>query len=604
MKQSAPLKSESASELPDDLPLTGEYCFGGFKNLNSTPIPDEFFDLLAVQLCEAELRVLLYIMRRTFGFKKKADAISLSQLTGGIRKRDGSVLDYGTGLSKPSVLKAVGGLQAKGIITIEKRTGEDGRNEINVYQLRFSDETGVIPTRPGLSQPVNSVIEYSNNEQVTSFPPDPRFVSARLAGPFAGTRPGPEKNSGPSGGQRQAGEFSGPAMPGLLQENRLPEGVNQFNHGGKLTLPGAKTNSGMCKLALPGEVNLVNRDSQAGPTTRVNQVNRQHGSLQNYSKQVTETQTVWRASNALAVQAVIQNEPVAPNPAEDELYISIQELVEAMVELGLSEKLAFDLIRAYPPEYLWEKVKFTRRQLAGHSHQRLVKNVAGYLRRAIADDYRPSPANSARNTLTGTAGFANRFPAALALLNKSQPESSQPPAANSSSLEVENEAIEEEIIEDEPFYPEETAPLPPIYRQGSHSHAMPGESLSGRPPTPPLHSRGVSAPPSGGAVRVSEFSHPTSVTSISQPEPGEGLTGLWQKIYEDLEGRFRLGEALELLKGAQLYLPTPDDQENYVSVRLNSPWQERALGLTARSAVAMAIRQRLGPGFKVTFCSA
>src|ERR1700712_2667778 len=144
MKQSPSDKNE----YPD---ATDNLNFGGFKNLNSTPIPDEFFDILAVQLSEAELRVLLYIMRRTFGFKKKADAISLSQLTGGIRKRDGSMLDYGTGLSRPSVLKALSGLQAKGIITIEKRTGEDGRNEINVYQLRFVDDVSTNSPRSLLS---------------------------------------------------------------------------------------------------------------------------------------------------------------------------------------------------------------------------------------------------------------------------------------------------------------------------------------------------------------------------------------------------------------------------------------------------------------------
>jgi hypothetical protein len=101
---------------------------------------------------------------------------------------------------------------------------------------------------------------------------------------------------------------------------------------------------------------------------------------------------------------------------------------------------------------------------------------------------------------------------------------------------------------------------------------------------------------------VGDFSR--SNQAALQPEPPEGLTGLWEKIYEDLEGRFRLGEALELLSGAQLYLPAPDDLENNVTVRLKSLWQERALGLSARSAVAMAIRQRLGPGFKVIFYSA
>nr|MDP9472985.1 replication protein [Chloroflexota bacterium] len=57
--------------------------------------------VLMPQLSDAELRVLLYIVRRTFGFKREADAISLSQMVSGITTREGQVLDRGTGLSKP-----------------------------------------------------------------------------------------------------------------------------------------------------------------------------------------------------------------------------------------------------------------------------------------------------------------------------------------------------------------------------------------------------------------------------------------------------------------------------------------------------------------------
>jgi hypothetical protein len=54
--------------------------FEGFGAPNTTPVPDVVFDVLAPDLGEAELRVLLYIIRRTFGFKKAADTISLGQM--------------------------------------------------------------------------------------------------------------------------------------------------------------------------------------------------------------------------------------------------------------------------------------------------------------------------------------------------------------------------------------------------------------------------------------------------------------------------------------------------------------------------------------------
>ena len=52
-------------------------------------MPDAFFDVVAPQLSEAELRVALYIIRRTFGFKKDSDTISLRQMVEGITTKDG-----------------------------------------------------------------------------------------------------------------------------------------------------------------------------------------------------------------------------------------------------------------------------------------------------------------------------------------------------------------------------------------------------------------------------------------------------------------------------------------------------------------------------------
>ncbi len=44
--------------------------FSGFTSPNFTQVPDELFDVLMPQISDAELRVLLYIIRRTFGFKR------------------------------------------------------------------------------------------------------------------------------------------------------------------------------------------------------------------------------------------------------------------------------------------------------------------------------------------------------------------------------------------------------------------------------------------------------------------------------------------------------------------------------------------------------
>src|SRR6478672_5310716 len=102
--------------------MADEPIFPGFTQPTYTQTPNDLFDVLLRPgtLTEAELRVLLYIIRRTFGFSKDADAISLAQLTEGIVTRDGRRLDYGAGVARSSVSRAVQGLERKGMITVTR----------------------------------------------------------------------------------------------------------------------------------------------------------------------------------------------------------------------------------------------------------------------------------------------------------------------------------------------------------------------------------------------------------------------------------------------------------------------------------------------------
>ncbi len=116
------------------------FRYPGFALPTTTPVPDDVFDVIAPELTEAELRVLLYIIRRTYGFNKERDQISLTQMTDGITTRDGRVLDKGTGMSRRGVMKGCAGLLNKGIIIVKKGKSSLGDSEINVYRLRFQGE--------------------------------------------------------------------------------------------------------------------------------------------------------------------------------------------------------------------------------------------------------------------------------------------------------------------------------------------------------------------------------------------------------------------------------------------------------------------------------
>ncbi len=118
----------------------GSVYFGGYSKPNYTMVPDELFDRQLPYLTGSQLKVLLYIIRRTFGFKKDTDSISLSQICTGIRTRDGQVLDRGTGLSRRHVVAATRALDEMGIIRCERRQSLDKGFESTVYSLNLSSE--------------------------------------------------------------------------------------------------------------------------------------------------------------------------------------------------------------------------------------------------------------------------------------------------------------------------------------------------------------------------------------------------------------------------------------------------------------------------------
>jgi hypothetical protein len=116
----------------------GEFRFHGFNAPNYTQTPNQLFDELLPHLNEGELKVLLYIIRRTFGFQRDADDISIKQMMDGLVTRDGRRLDEGVGLSRSAVIRALKGLQDKGVILARKNSDPERGTLPSTYQLKFS----------------------------------------------------------------------------------------------------------------------------------------------------------------------------------------------------------------------------------------------------------------------------------------------------------------------------------------------------------------------------------------------------------------------------------------------------------------------------------
>ena len=120
------------------------YKFPGFSSPRYTQIPDIVFDELQHRLSGAEYKVLMYILRRTFGFKKDADNISYNQMLNGIIKKDGTRIDYGAGIKSPTTLtQAIKRLEELGVITAVRNSSQEKGIETTTYQPNMGQDTPV-----------------------------------------------------------------------------------------------------------------------------------------------------------------------------------------------------------------------------------------------------------------------------------------------------------------------------------------------------------------------------------------------------------------------------------------------------------------------------
>lgn len=96
-----------------------------FSAPNYTQTPNDFFDEVLPTLKGAEMKVLLVVMRQTFGWQKRWDCISLTQMKSK------------TGLTTSSITSAVKSLTEKKLL-ITHKTGTPG-NEETYYSLAVTD---------------------------------------------------------------------------------------------------------------------------------------------------------------------------------------------------------------------------------------------------------------------------------------------------------------------------------------------------------------------------------------------------------------------------------------------------------------------------------
>jgi len=85
------------------------------------------------------MKVILYILRHTWGYHDDCKRISVDEFCNGRKRKGGERLDAGTGLSEPTVRDGLARAEAHGFITVEVDDSDLGRIQ-KFYSLRMTDE--------------------------------------------------------------------------------------------------------------------------------------------------------------------------------------------------------------------------------------------------------------------------------------------------------------------------------------------------------------------------------------------------------------------------------------------------------------------------------
>lgn len=167
----------------------------GFSSPNHTETPNDLFDVYMLDMGECELKVTLAIIRKTLGFHKKSDPISLSQL------------QQLTGLSRQGASDGVNAAIKRGLVEIVG-TGKRG---VIIYGLVInSDQSTEETTSSQQNRPVTSQKSRHTKEKET------KETSQKKE----------EKDSAPDGASPSEPPVSevveNPSIPGLPAQVGIP----------------------------------------------------------------------------------------------------------------------------------------------------------------------------------------------------------------------------------------------------------------------------------------------------------------------------------------------------------------------------------------------
>ena len=115
--------------------------FGGFSQPkeNWSKLPNALIDALPLFTSEAELKVVLYVLRHTWGYHDENKRISIDEFSRGRKKRDGLRIDVGCGLTDNTIKDGLRRAIEHGFIEVDEDSTDAARIK-RYYKLRMLED--------------------------------------------------------------------------------------------------------------------------------------------------------------------------------------------------------------------------------------------------------------------------------------------------------------------------------------------------------------------------------------------------------------------------------------------------------------------------------
>src|SRR5256714_10064842 len=114
--------------------------FPGFSKpeANFFRLPNEWTDITASITSLAEMKLVEYVLKHTWGYSEidMVKKITTDEFMNGRKKKDGTRIDIGTGLSKPSVIAGLKSAVEHGLLTEEVDDSDKARIK-KFYKLKM-----------------------------------------------------------------------------------------------------------------------------------------------------------------------------------------------------------------------------------------------------------------------------------------------------------------------------------------------------------------------------------------------------------------------------------------------------------------------------------